>query len=295
MSKSKARMKKSRPVATERDPFAQGSSPSSENVASAAASSPSSAPSSPSSLEAMSIPPVTEDIGDEPFFARDSVPVPADELEDDDDAKERALRETPEVRARVARARRLVSGLVAAAAILLVGGVGAKLLEGKGNAAVPSTHAAAAPVAVTEAKPAAPQVEAAKPVEAPKPIEAPKPVAEAPKLAEAPAAPEPTKAEPAKVEPAAPAAPAASSDAPTKTALEEKKEAQRLLDRGKSKDAIAAGERSVALDPADGEAWLLLGAAYQEQGKMADARRCYQACIKEGKRGPKGECAAMLR
>ncbi|MFO0644024.1 MAG: tetratricopeptide repeat protein [Polyangiaceae bacterium] len=290
MSKSKARMKKSRPVATERDPFAQGSSPSSENVA--AASSPSSAPSSPSSLEAMSIPPVTEDIGDEPFFARDSVPVPADELEDDDDAKERALRETPEVRARVARARRLVSGLVAAAAILLVGGVGAKLLEGKGNAAVPSTQAAASPVAVTEPKPAAPQVEAAKPVEAPKPAEAPvaaakpvepeaqKPAAEAPKPA---------------AEPAAPAAPAASSDAPTKTALEEKKEAQRLLDRGKSKDAIAAGERSVALDPADGEAWLLLGAAYQEQGKMADARRCYQACIKEGKRGPKGECAAMLR
>lgn len=289
MSKSKARMKKSRPVATERDPFAQGSSPSSENVATAAASAPSSAPSSPSSLEAMSIPPVTEDIGDEPFFARDSVPVPADELEDDDEAKERALRETPEVRARVARARRIVSGLVAAAAVLLVGGVGAKLLEGKGNAAVPSTHAAAAPVAVPEPKPAAPQVEAAKPVEAPKPV------AEAPKPAEAPAAPEPAKAEPAKVEPAAPAAPAASSDAPTKTALEEKKEAQRLLDRGKSKDAIAAGERSVALDPADGEAWLLLGAAYQEQGKMADARRCYQACIKEGKRGPKGECAAMLR
>jgi tetratricopeptide (TPR) repeat protein len=295
MSKSKARMKKSRPVATERDPFAQGSSPSSENVATVAASAPSSAPPSPSSLEAMSIPPVTEDIGDEPFFARDSVPVPADELEDDDEAKERALRETPEVRARVARARRIVSGLVAAAAVLLVGGVGAKLLEGKGNAAVPSTHAAAAPVAVTEAKPAEPaQVEAPKPVEAAKPVEAPKPVAEAPKPAEAPAA-EPVKAEPAKAEPTAAAAPAASSDAPTKTALEEKKEAQRLLDRGKSKDAIAAGERSVALDPADGEAWLLLGAAYQEQGKMADARRCYQACIKEGKRGPKGECAAMLR
>lgn len=289
MSKSKSRVKKPRPVATERDPFAQGAAPSSEDVAAVAAS----APSSPSSLEAMSIPPVTEDIADEPFFARDSVPVPADELEDDDDAKERALRETPEVRARVARARRIVSGLVAAAAVLLLGGAGAKVLEGRGNAAVPATHAAAAPVAVTESKPAEPAK-----LEAPKTVEAPKPVAEAPKPVDPePAKAEPAKAEPAKAEPpAAPVAPAAaSSDAPTKTALEEKKDAQRLLDRGKSKDAIAAGERSVALDPADGEAWLLLGAAYQEQGKMADARRCYQACIKEGKRGPKGECAAMLR
>ena len=284
MSKSKSRVKKPRPVATERDPFAQGAPPSSEDVATMAAS----APSSPSSLEAMSIPPVTEDIADEPFFARDSMPVPADELEDDDDAKERALRETPEVRARVARARRIVSGLVAAAAVLLLGGAGVKLLEGKGNAAVPATHAAAAPVAAPEAKPAEPAK-----LEAPQPAEAPKPVAEAPK----PAEPEPAKAEPTKIEPAAApvASAAASSEAPTKTALEEKKDAQRLLDRGKSKDAIAAGERSVALDPADGEAWLLLGAAYPEQGKMADARRCYPACIKEGKRGPKGECAAMLR
>jgi Flp pilus assembly protein TadD len=66
------------------------------------------------------------------------------------------------------------------------------------------------------------------------------------------------------------------------------------LERGRVAVAIAAGERSVALDPGDGEAWLILGAAYQQKGSTADARRCYRACV-EAERGPKGECAAMLR
>lgn len=79
------------------------------------------------------------------------------------------------------------------------------------------------------------------------------------------------------------------------TASQEKEDARRNLERGKLAAAIEAGERSVALDPTDGEAWLLLGASYQEKGKTADARRCYTSCIKEGKRGPLGECRAMLR
>ena len=48
-----------------------------------------------------------------------------------------------------------------------------------------------------------------------------------------------------------------------------------------------------ALDPTDGEAWLILGAAYQEKGDMKNARRSYKACLEQGKRGPKYECAAM--
>ena len=51
----------------------------------------------------------------------------------------------------------------------------------------------------------------------------------------------------------------------------------------------------MALDPTDGEAWLLLGAAYQEKGLNAEARRAFTSCLKEGKRGPMGECRAMLR
>jgi len=273
MSKSKSRVKKSAPLAAQADPFAA-------DVSSQAA------------LEAVSIPPVTDDISDEHFFARDSSPPMADEEDDDETVKERALRQTPEVRARIARAQRIVMGLVGAAALVTFAGLGSKALR-----QTPSAQAVAA------ASPRSALV-----AEAPKPLEAKVelPKAPAPTNLEAPKAAEPTKveepvkvaekpAEPTKVEVApAPAPSAADPATPTKTALEEKKDSQRALDRGKSKDAIASGERSVALDPADGEAWLILGAAYQEQGKMTDARRCYQACLKEGKRGPKGECAAML-
>ena len=275
MSKSKSRVKKSAPLAAEADPFAG-------DVSSQAA------------LEAVSIPPVTDDVSDERFFSRDSSPPMADEDDDDETVKERALRQTPEVRARIARAQRIVMGLVGAAAIITFAGLGSKALRQSpsvqtaavGAASPKSALAAEAPKAL-EAKVELPQAPAPMNLETPKPAEAAK-IEEPVKVAEKPA-------EPAKVEVAPAAAPSATDPAtPTKTALEEKKDSQRALDRGKSKDAIASGERSVALDPADGEAWLILGAAYQEQGKMADARRCYQACLKEGKRGPKGECAAML-
>ena len=99
-----------------------------------------------------------------------------------------------------------------------------------------------------------------------------------------------------KVDVPAAVAPAEAPKAATgdKTAPQEKVDARRNLERGKLVEAIEAGERSVALDPQDGEAWLLLGAAYQEKGKNAEARRCYKACLSEGKRGPLGECRAML-
>jgi Flp pilus assembly protein TadD len=49
------------------------------------------------------------------------------------------------------------------------------------------------------------------------------------------------------------------------------------------------------LDPTDGEAWLLLGAAYMDRGKPVEARKAFASCVKQGKKGPMGECAAMLR
>jgi Flp pilus assembly protein TadD len=124
---------------------------------------------------------------------------------------------------------------------------------------------------------------------------------------EAPKVEVPTAASPAVGEPTSPKAEGALAEAPAttnagtatptsdKTALEEKNDARRALERGKVTESIEAGERAVALDPQDGEAWLLLGAAYQEKGKLGDARRCYAACLKQGKRGPLGECQAMLR
>ena len=87
----------------------------------------------------------------------------------------------------------------------------------------------------------------------------------------------------------------AAVEKPAKTAAEEKRDARSLLERYNAKGAIEAGERSVALDPTDGDAWLILGAAYQEVGQLDGARRAFQACLKQAKRGPVGECRAMLQ
>jgi hypothetical protein len=84
------------------------------------------------------------------------------------------------------------------------------------------------------------------------------------------------------------------TEADKKNAVKEKRSCQALLDQGAFAKAVEAGERSVALDPADGEAWLMLGAAYQSMGKGAEARRSFSSCVAEGKKGPIGECRAML-
>jgi hypothetical protein len=78
-------------------------------------------------------------------------------------------------------------------------------------------------------------------------------------------------------------------------AQKQKDTARIALERGKVADSIEAGEKSVELDPTDGEAWLILGAAYQQRGDAKNARRCYKACMERGTRGPRSECAAMLR
>ena len=75
----------------------------------------------------------------------------------------------------------------------------------------------------------------------------------------------------------------------------EKAIAKRALEGRKLAVAIAAAERAVALDATDGEAWLLLGAAHQEKGDLASARRAYASCVKDAKKGPRHECAQMLR
>jgi len=80
-----------------------------------------------------------------------------------------------------------------------------------------------------------------------------------------------------------------------KEAAKSKVKARGALEWGKMSDAIAAGEKSVTLDPTDAEAWLILGAAYQEKGDLKNAFRSFRACMDQGKRGPRNECAAMLR
>ncbi len=79
-----------------------------------------------------------------------------------------------------------------------------------------------------------------------------------------------------------------------KNAWQEKQAAKAALERGANSAAIQAGERSVALDPSDGEAWLVLGGAYQAMGNSAQAKRCYTACTTQGKKGPISDCKDML-
>ncbi len=108
------------------------------------------------------------------------------------------------------------------------------------------------------------------------------------------------------IESAAPAREAVQSTAPVPDAVdaasddatgaeEAKRLAQRELEKGHTEKAIEAGERSVALDATDAEAWLILGAGYDQRRAYAEARRCFAACVRQATRGPRGECAALLR
>jgi hypothetical protein len=268
--------------------------------------------------EEMSIPPMgdlsVEPIADRFFSEGELVAARADhEAEEWDERAHNAVRKSlPEVVQRRARFAKYVRWAVGGAAVLCLAAVARSALPPSAHSSAsassdstalsqstgleaPASKAASVAVvaAVTTAEPVSAPVVAVPAAVAPAAAPAPEPVKGAePEAAAAPVAPA-TPVSPAAAAPGdAPAAPAvATSD---KTALQEKNDSRRALERGKLADAIAAGERSVALDPTDGEAWLLLGAAYQEKGKNADARRCYSSCVKEGKRGPLGECRALI-
>ncbi len=78
-------------------------------------------------------------------------------------------------------------------------------------------------------------------------------------------------------------------------ARHEKQVSQRALERGDLSGAIAAGERSLSFDPADAEAWLIVGAAYMQRGSSIEARRSFARCVQLSTRGPREECAALMR
>lgn len=178
-------------------------------------------------------------------------------------------------RARRAELTRYVKGAVAVAGVLCLvalarvglhldgpGHDGEGSLVAQASGSLPSLTGAVVP---TEAPPAQPSTPAASPVTA--------------------AAVLPTPAPP--VPSVAPPDP--------KTLLARKQDARNALDRNQPARAIEAGEAIVAADPSDAEAWLLLGAAYQQQGNWDSARRAFASCLRQGRRGPIGECRAMLR
>jgi len=139
---------------------------------------------------------------------------------------------------------------------------------------------------------------AAPPVAAPAPT--PAPAAEpSPALAAAPTSLAPAKSVAsvgAKTAPAnSPPPLTTSTKGSAKSASEEREVARKALEHGRLRDAAAAAERAAALDPGDAEAWLILGAARQELGQGAAAHAAFKSCVQSGKRGPVGECRAMLR
>lgn len=81
----------------------------------------------------------------------------------------------------------------------------------------------------------------------------------------------------------------------TSEALEAKHASQTALEEGKTAEAIQAGERAVALDPTDAEAWLTLGASYDRLGTHEDAKRCFASCVRLATHGPRAECEALGR
>jgi hypothetical protein len=224
------------------------------------------------------------------------------ELADETDHPVPAVQVSPERRRKMAN---YVKGAVAVSAFLcLVAGirVGVRAMSpAHETLAVAASHTApvqAAAITAPAVAAAAAPVAAAPAVAAVAPVAAAvaAPAAAAPPAAATTPAPAAAAAVPAAAaDPAAAAVAAADPDAPpAKSAKEEKEDARRLLEHGKRKDAIEAGLRSVALDPTDAEAWLILGSAQQDAGHWKEGRESYTQCVKQAKVGPVSECRMML-
>ena len=227
---------------------------------------------------------------DSPFFADSAHALP--HAPEPHEAEERdprmALKMTPEAARRRAQLQKYVRFAVGAASALCLAALVKVAVARNHDEPVVPRAAAAMQVAPPPVAPKA--IETALPVEAVPPPADP-PVAEAPAAAE-PATPTPTPTPTATAQ-TDPAADTAAPEPDPKEAAKAKHASQLALERGKAADAIEAGEQSVSLDPSDAEAWLILGAAYQEKGDIKNARRSFRSCLDQGKRGPKWECAQM--
>jgi tetratricopeptide (TPR) repeat protein len=258
------------------------------------------------------MPPASRDL-DEGFFdhGEHAADVDAHAADLDNYDEKMAHKNSPEARARRAKLWRYVLGAVAACVFLLfIADVKSRWGHGEPVSDTPPMVAVMPPppppvnsaVVAPEPPPVAVVVP---PATSADDLPAPAPVASGAASAKAgePGAPAPADSKGWVAEPAAPAAAAAPGAPPAaaepsaddkKSAAQQKRTCQGLLDQGAFAKAIEAGEHSVALDPTDGEAWLLLGAAYQSIGKGADARRTFASCVAEAKRGPINECRSML-
>jgi hypothetical protein len=234
----------------------------------------------------------SDDIADRFFDSAPTLTTPEPPIVAAEPAPRLVAIDSAAVRARRRYLMRYVAGAVSIAGVIGLAAIVRMTLAGDASAADTPRMGSAVAASLPIAPP--PVVAAVDPLAPPS----------APALSADVPAPAPPAADPPAADPPAPAAePSAAAATPavdathesTQTAGDAKKEALRALERGRLADAIQAGEQSVALDPGDADAWLILGAAYQQQGHSVEARRCFTTCAAQAQRGPRGECRALLR
>lgn len=252
-----------------------------------------------------------DEIADWFFDSAPALPTPEPPVAVEPEPRRVAI-DSAAVRARRRYLMRYVAGAVSVAGVIGLAAIVRVTIARDASAAGAPVHATSAIAAsLPIAARAEPDLVQADPLAAPPPVPVATdpPVAPSPPVAADPAvaASPPVTADPA-VAPSSPVAadppaadapvvPAVAENAPadSKSAADAKRDAQRALDRGHLADSIEAGEESVALNPTDADAWLILGAAYQMRGNGAAARRCFASCVQQAKRGSRAECGALLR
>ena len=187
----------------------------------------------------------------------------------------------PATLARRARLRRIVGAVIGVAGAVTLAAVGKSLISSK------PVHQAPQPVAMTlapappkDAQPEAKAAPEAKPASGAKAADGPET-----KAADAPEA---------KATDVRTAEPKIEEKAPDPAdAAKLKKDALNYLNRGRYKEAIETARGAIAADPSDAMAYLYLGSALQDSGKWKDGIAAYSDCVRNAKKGPIHECAAM--
>jgi len=77
------------------------------------------------------------------------------------------------------------------------------------------------------------------------------------------------------------------------SSLNPRKEAERLLNLGRMKEAASMSEAAIESDPDDAMGYLFLGTALQSSGRWKDGLEAYCRCVHRAKKGPVGECRAV--
>lgn len=239
---------------------------------------------------------VEDDESADHFFSVAPPPV-ADADEPLEDLAPAPIQRSPEAIERQRKARKIVGGVVAVAALVGLLGVGRMLFGGKPADAQPRGATTqtqrptetAAPTTATETAAAV-----AAPAPSPEPVAAAtaEPSASATESASAEASAS-ASAE-ASASASASAEASATVDAGSMTP-EQKKELRRkvevLANKGDNAGAIEAAKTYLAADPTDSYIHLHLGNAYMSMGKMKEAREAFNECVRKGKGGYIHECA----